>query len=412
MPVRIHVKNFQSIADANLVVDRFTVITGANNSGKTALIRAVQGVFANSSGDAYVRHGTEKLSVELSFDDGKSVKWEKGPKVKPTYTVAGKTLHPGRAVPDEVSALGIQPIQVGQMPVWPQVAPQFTGQVFLLDLPGSSIAEAVADVDRVGRLTQALRYAESDKRSANADLRVRKQDVETGRKDVDAYAGVDAVALAVASVEQAIQEAAGVAAELAEAEDLRQRAATASDVITRYAGVREVQLPEGSLFDAARDIGSQVTVAQGFRSRLNQARSVVLASEGIRKVSVPAPPQEAVAARVALQEAMGLRTRLERVRAARTRAEEAMTALSSMSLDTVAETVAKATKTAKTLEYVESLRERLRRGVTEIESLKESLRARNTQLEGAETDVRSALEALGACPVCGAGVSGSHAHGE
>ena len=66
MPVRIHVKNFQSIADANLVVDRFTVITGANNSGKTALIRAVQGVFANSSGDAYVRHGTERPITEPS----------------------------------------------------------------------------------------------------------------------------------------------------------------------------------------------------------------------------------------------------------------------------------------------------------------------------------------------------------
>ena len=207
MPVRVHIKNFQSIADATLTIDGFTVITGANNSGKTAVIRAVQGALSNAPGDAFVRHGADRLSVELSFDDGQSVKWEKGPKVKPTYHIGGKTLHPGRTVPEEVSALGIRPVLIGQVPVWPQIAKQFTGQVFLLDLPGSSVAEAVADVDRVGRLTQALRFADSDKRAATTDLRVRRQDVETGKREVEAYDGVEAVVDAVASIDTLVQEA-------------------------------------------------------------------------------------------------------------------------------------------------------------------------------------------------------------
>ena len=170
MPVRIRARNFQSIEDAEIVVDRFTVVTGPNNSGKTALQRAVQGVFTNPSGDAFVRHGAERLIVDIDFGNDETVRWEKGPKVKPTYTVKGKVINPGRQVPTEVLALGIQPIQAGAIAVWPQVAPQFTGQMFLLDLPGSAIAEAVADVERVGQLTQALRLADSDKRSASSEL--------------------------------------------------------------------------------------------------------------------------------------------------------------------------------------------------------------------------------------------------
>ena len=135
MAVRIRVRNFQSIEDAEVEVSGLTVVTGQNNSGKTALMRAVRGVFENSGGDAFVRHGTDALAVHLDFGDA-DVTWTKGPKVKPTYIVGGKTINPGRSVPDEVTSLGVAPVQAGSGEAWPQIAPQFTGQVFLLDLPG------------------------------------------------------------------------------------------------------------------------------------------------------------------------------------------------------------------------------------------------------------------------------------
>ena len=37
MPVRVHVQNFQSIREAEVEIAGFTVITGTNNTGKTAL---------------------------------------------------------------------------------------------------------------------------------------------------------------------------------------------------------------------------------------------------------------------------------------------------------------------------------------------------------------------------------------
>jgi exonuclease SbcC len=411
MPVRIHVKNFQSIADAELVVDGFTVVTGANNSGKTALIRAVQGVFTNAPGDAFVRYGADKLSVELRFDDGQAVRWEKGPKVKPTYAVAGKVLHPGRGVPDEVGSLGIRPIQVGQVPVWPQVAAQFSGQVFLLDLPGSSIAEAVADVDRVGRLTQALRYAESDKRAASSDLKVRRQDVESGKQEVEAFAGVDHVVDLVLAAEALASSLDGVVAEVEEAETLRARLASAAGDIARFAGVREVRVPPPAVVAEARRVAAEVSAAGTLRARLLQARGVVHASEGIRDVRVPPSPTEALAARASLAEASVLRDRLRTSRRTVDRLTRVRAALASSSSTTLEENVAKAGKAQKTLEYLEGLRGRVTSARAEVVALREGVRSRCALLAQAEAEVASCLKDLGSCPVCGSVVAGSHVHG-
>ena len=411
MPVRIRIQNFQSIADATLVVDRFTVITGANNSGKTAVIRAVQGAFSNAPGDAFVRYGTEKLSVELTFDDGQSVRWEKGPKVKPTYYVAGKVLHPGRAVPDEVLALGVRSITVGQVPVWPQVAKQFTGQVFLLDLPGSSVAEAVADVDRVGKLTQALRFADSDKRAASADLRVRRQDVETGKRELDAYAGVDVVEASVVSIDAHIKDALLVEGETTQAKGFHARIRAAEAEIHRFAGVREVQVPDASLVASASKLGTQAAEARKLRVQIEQARATVQTLAGIREVVVPPTPTEAVAARSDVRAAMLLRDRMVASKAVVAGARGAVAVLQNAKLPELETVVASASKASKTLDYVVGLQARLAAGRAEVATLRESLRVKSSLLVESEEEVRVTLSNLGACPTCGSGVPGSHPHG-
>lgn len=455
MPVRIRVRNFQSIVDAEIEVVGFTVVTGPNNSGKTAFIRAVQGLYSNPGGDAFVRHGAEKLVVDMTFvDDGQSVRWEKGPKVKPTYTVAGKVLHPGRGVPDEVLALGVRPIQVGPMTLWPQVAPQFVGQVFLLDLPGSSVAEAVADVDRVGRLTQALRFAESDKRSAASELRVRRQDVETVKSDLETYAGVDAVAAAVAHVEALLEEARQEEARLLEVEGLRVRLRSSTAVIARLVGVREVRVPEGSQLDDVRKVGAKVALATSLRDRLVQSRKDVTTFAGIRQVAVPPAPAEAARVGASVRDAVALRARLVAAKATRDRvagirsvvvppspeearrtrdelreavairarlmaarkaadvARRAGDALRGFSPDAVGERAGKAAQAGKVLTLVQSFRDRQATSKAEIAALRESLRAKNAQLTEVESEISKVLGDLGSCPVCGTGYTGRHAHAE
>jgi DNA repair ATPase RecN len=183
MPITLKVKSFQSIKDSEIEIDGFTVITGPNNEGKSALVRSVKGMFSNYTGSqhGWVRNGCDGLSVEMRFSDGGHVLWERGPKHS-RYEVNGDCLeNAGQYVPDELEELGVKPLKLGRdTKIWPQIADQFS-QVFLLNESGAIFAEAIADVDRVGKINKSLRDAESDRKAASSKLKIRRADL----KDVE-----------------------------------------------------------------------------------------------------------------------------------------------------------------------------------------------------------------------------------
>jgi len=321
--VQVRVQNFQSIADASVSIDGLTVVTGANNSGKTAFMRAIRGVFTNAPPGPLVRHGCAHLSVALTFDDGTSVLWEKGwekpgrkGKTINRYTVNGKQIATvGRGVPPEVESLGVREISAASDRVWPQIAQQFDGTLFLVNRPGSAVAEALSDVERVGALSSALKASEKDRRSANAELKVRRKDVEGHKQAAERFDGLDSVgdevrALGVVcsgiqeqeqrigqvtrlqarleaaahtaealegfdpgavpetkapKIKQAIEKISGYAIRLQEARETR----------NRLAGFTEVALPEST---RTLEIKGQYAEAASLSARLLQARDQVKAS--------------------------------------------------------------------------------------------------------------------------------------
>ena len=109
----LRIQDFQSLKDVEIEVQGLTVVTGQNNSGKSACVRAAFGAFTNTPGTKYVRHGAEHTSVSMEFSDGQILKWEKGSGVN-RYTLNGKVLNKvGRSAPEEISCLGVQPLSVG-----------------------------------------------------------------------------------------------------------------------------------------------------------------------------------------------------------------------------------------------------------------------------------------------------------
>lgn len=241
---RVHVKDFQSIQDAEIEVDGFTVITGPNNSGKSAMLRAVRGVFQNTSGTSFVRYGAKESSVELDFGEDKKVAWVKGPSIKPHYIFNDtKILHPGRKAPVELGDLGVAPLQINNRVLWPQFAPQFTGQVFLLDQPGSVIAEAVADVERVGRLNQAMRAAEKDLRSTRSTIKVREADRKQLEADLDKFEGLDELDALVADLSALKQSLDQTSQDVAELEALQTAYIQSTHTLASLSGVSDIDLP-------------------------------------------------------------------------------------------------------------------------------------------------------------------------
>lgn len=283
MAVKVQVKNFQSLRSTGLEISGFTAITGSNNSGKTALMRAITGVFQNTPGTAFVSHGADEMEVRLDFEDGRSVAWSKGTtaRSKPTYVVdGGKPIHPGRGVPDEVTALGVTPIKVMGRDVWPSLAAQFTGQVFLLDQPGSSLAEAVADVERVARLNGALRSSERDLRAATSRLKVRKEDQARLVVQIQSYAGLDDLVVQVVSIEDDYKRVDKMERAHLVLSDYRTRLRNAKVQVARLARVEDVVIPDSQ---AAQKVWSDLESLRNYKVRLDRSREVADKLAGVGK---------------------------------------------------------------------------------------------------------------------------------
>lgn len=285
MTVRIRVRGYQSIADAEIEVSGLTVVTGQNNSGKSALIRAVQGTFTNARGTRFVRNGRDQCTVDVVFSDGRSVTWEKGDG-GPCYKVDGKTLNKvGQGVPPEVEALGVVPITAAGRDIWPQFAPQFTGQVFLLDQPGSVLAESIADVTRVGVLNEALRQSQSDRRTSTSELKVRQADV-LRLEGIDAgFAGLDSVQTMVTEAETMDAAVDGLQDQVGDARTLRDEHRDLAATTGFLDPVRAMSVPDG-----VATIQSGMDELEGLRAlsgKMSEAVTVLASISPVAGIKVP-----------------------------------------------------------------------------------------------------------------------------
>lgn len=115
--VRILVEDFQAIERAEVEATGITCVVGPSNSGKTALLRALEACFYNRSGDDFVRNPggkSSRVSVEFvgceSGDDMK-VEWTKPRGAGASYRVDGVLLEKvGRGPVSEVVDRGLAPL--------------------------------------------------------------------------------------------------------------------------------------------------------------------------------------------------------------------------------------------------------------------------------------------------------------
>lgn len=292
MAVQVRVQDLQSIADATVTIDGLTVVTGANNSGKTSFMRAIRGVFTNAPAGPLVRHGCAHLTVTLTFDDGTEIIWEKGwekpgqkGKTVNRYTINGMQIAGvGRGVPPEVESLGVREITAGSDRVWPQIAQQFDGTLFLVNRPGSAIAEALSDVERVGKLSSALKASEKDRRAANAELKVRRKDVETHKQSVQRFDGLDVVLGQVRDLSATKDALDDQDTRIKEASGLLARLEDAQQEQTRLSGFVSAVVPDGAKAEKLKQALLKVGL---YQSRWNAAHENVVQLKGFTTVSLP-----------------------------------------------------------------------------------------------------------------------------
>ena len=395
MTVKIRVQDFQSIEDAEIEVSGLTVITGQNNSGKSAILRAVFGMFTNTRGTKYVRHGKPHCTVTLTFADGQTLTWEKGEKVN-RYKVNGKDLNKVGAgvVPPEVDAFGILPVHAAGRELWPQFAQQFTGQVFLLDQPGTVLAESISDVTRVGVLNEALRETQSDRRTATSELKVRAGDVLRLEAQESTYAGLTQVETVIREAEVMDREVTRLQGEVTEIRTLRDTLAAFSATADEHLPVRWVTLPAG--VEAIQQDIHTLLELQGMATKI---QGLVHLRDTLAPVAnLSFPNDESVARARKIAEALGLIVGL--------RSQMAPLKVIVSEGDTLREALDHPipdlpTRQVHDLEELRRIRSDLdtRRG-TVRDLRKESVDV-EAQYDEALHEVRELLGGVGDCPICG-----------
>jgi len=78
---RIILKNFMSHEETVIeLADGVTVLTGPNNTGKSAVVEALRCIVENPPSKELIRHGAQKAEVAVELDSGETIVWER------TYT--------------------------------------------------------------------------------------------------------------------------------------------------------------------------------------------------------------------------------------------------------------------------------------------------------------------------------------
>ncbi len=79
-----------------------TVIVGENNTGKSALVSALQVLCRNAAGDYMLRHGCRECVIRILTDEGDDIQWRRKNRIV-RYVINGVDIHRlGGSVPDEL----------------------------------------------------------------------------------------------------------------------------------------------------------------------------------------------------------------------------------------------------------------------------------------------------------------------
>ena len=411
MPFQIHIENYQSIEVADLEISGLTVITGQNNSGKSAIMRAFRAPYHNPGGRSFIRNGKNHTRVRITYEDGHTIMWEKIGRrsqkgktkgelidIKTNYEIDGVRYDGvGTSVPEEVFEHAVRPISVGGKDIWPQFARQVRDVYFLVDQPGYNVAEAVSDVDRVSILTHATRSCDKDLRSCTSELKVRRQDEKDYKQKIESLQGLDVVLEQVDSLEDKQKLVERINKGLTLTRGFRDRLQAAEQDVKALSPVEKIRVPSDT--DNLTSLVEKLSEARRLQGRLNEANAQVTSLKSIDSVRLPEASLASELHKVLgdLTEAKKLRTRLQE-------AQSEVSALASVEgvqkLDLGASLVT-LKKLVKGIEMVTGLQSRLAQSQNEIEDL-ETQRQEHTKAYGeASQEMTEFEDEYPRCPECG-----------
>lgn len=167
----LNIRNFQSIAKADLQLGLVTIIVGESNSGKSAVVRAIRTLISNPRGTSFVRNGQGSAVIGLKLrKPGDDPLWDpitvilaRGKENWYKLSTGETWTKLGGAVPEEITnVLAIK--DDGQ----PQLAGQFD-RPFLLDSTASEVARELSELTNLILVVESAREASGERAKAKRD---------------------------------------------------------------------------------------------------------------------------------------------------------------------------------------------------------------------------------------------------
>lgn len=406
MSVKVYVKDFRSIGEASLEISGFTIIRGKNNLGKSNLWRALNGLFHNKADPGFVREGSKSpySVVEVSFEDGNIVRWEKGEKDN-RYFINGSVLDKvGRGAPDPVRALGVGSIEIAGEQWSPQFAQQFVGQLFLVDRPGSFLAEAISDVDSVARINGALTLAEKDRRAGIAKAKIRKQDLKGAEDKLLLFEGLDLLKDTFSTLKEKRSSLLLEKSDLQGLFELSEALTHTQEICLKLGAVKDLEAPDKSLL---LEMSGSLLEAKDLLVLIKGAKDQVATFSGLEECTLPSLSDlpEIQAELFWLKKTLLRRDKLLEIvqgedSEALSKGEEILSNIN----------VENCTKLSRAYGVYSELLKELKKSKEALLKIKKEISLYEEELKCAEKELEDLLEELGVCPTCGKDTGSTHEH--
>ncbi len=285
-PVRIRIKNYQSIEDVELEVSGFTVVTGRTNVGKSALVRAVSSAILNRPVVGAVRRGSKYASVQMD-SSAYSFLWEKGERDVNRYTIGGTTYDAiGRGQFAQVRGYGFESVKVGDDEIYPWLADQFF-PLFLLDRSGTQVTDFISEVSRLDVLQDAVSLSSKGKKRSSSEASSKDDESADLRKKEQTLVACDPLADVVAELEQQRTSIEDYDKRIAEAETAAVALAASGDAVRRMRGAADMSAPTGHA-----ELVESLATAAAIDASLKALAKTVVAVRGVAGISPPEAPTE------------------------------------------------------------------------------------------------------------------------
>lgn len=195
----IRIRGFQSHIDTEAVFSpHLTVITGATDSGKTAILRAIRWIaFGEPGGEAFINDKTGQAIVEIVMDDDTVVRKTRKSNKTEYALMNGDGDYLQRwecaAVPPEVTAvLGLTKQTFGDI----ETALNFAYQLeapFLISLPASASAKVLGKIAGTEVVDLAIKDVAKETYAARQEIAQAERAIEKIDAQLGKYAELDTI---------------------------------------------------------------------------------------------------------------------------------------------------------------------------------------------------------------------------